>query len=69
MGLSPSISPSLDVRGGEGREGREGRFAYKTEMMVKKRRECRIRTHISKPHQWSAEATTPATATKTSLKK
>ena len=66
MGLSPSISPSLDVRGGE---GREGRFAYKTEMMVKKRRECRIRTHISKPHQWSAEATTPATGTKTSLKK
>ena len=66
LGLSPSISPSLDVRGGE---GREGRFAYKTEMMVKKRRECRIRAHISKPHQWSAEATTPATATKTSLKK
>ena len=25
LGLSPSISPSLDVRGGEGREGRGGR--------------------------------------------
>ena len=66
MGLSPSISPSLDVRGGE---GREGRFAYKTEMIVKKRRECRIRTHISRPHQKSAEATTTATASTTSLKK
>ena len=59
LGLSPSISPSLDVRGGEerggrggeGGEGREGRFASKTEMIVKKRRECRIRTHISRPHQ------------------